>query len=153
MPRNRTVSPHTGLFSIQPIIPTPYVHQHPIPGHTPPADVEYIRVPIPEPIPTYSFGNMFQWYQTTENPTYLVPLFMEIPEKPLSEFDTYFEITTVEKDRFDILSKRFYDTVEFWYILYAANDVADPFDIPPGTIIRVPSLSHVFRTWLQGTDV
>jgi len=63
------------------------------------------------------------------------PLYPDIPE---SEDDIYFIATA--GDRYDLLAKRFYGNVEFWWIIASANNsTKDNLVIRPGDQIRVPA--------------
>lgn len=60
---------------------------------------------------------------------------------PTSTTDSFIEITSPE--RLDKLSYDFYGTVENWYIIANANQLGrGTLWIPPGTILRIPSISN-----------
>jgi len=60
------------------------------------------------------------------------------PDIPVSEND-YYVITTVG-DRFDILAQQFYNDVNLWWIIAAANPTVrrDTLFITPGYQLRIP---------------
>lgn len=65
--------------------------------------------------------------------------FQEIPKSPS---DKYYQIKPGEECRWDLISYKHYDgMVDYWWVICAANDIYDPFEIvPAGTIVRIPSL-------------
>ena len=48
------------------------------------------------------------------------------------------EVLFHEGDRLDDLAARFYQDPRLWRWIAWVNDIADPFDIPPGTALRLP---------------
>ena len=69
------------------------------------------------------------------------------PEVAASEED-YYIISTVG-DRFDILSKQFYGSSEYWWVLASANPSArrDTLFITPGIQLRVPPYRTVVEVF------
>ena len=64
-----------------------------------------------------------------------------IPDIPNDSKDTYHQIKAGEEGRWDLISYKYYYTVNYWWIICLANDVSDPFESPSaGTLIRIPSL-------------
>jgi hypothetical protein len=41
-------------------------------------------------------------------------------------------------DRLDLMSMRYYDTPDYWWILLAANEFDFEYDIPDGELLRIP---------------
>jgi hypothetical protein len=121
----------------------------PIRGRPPQKDRNYIPIEEPEGIPNYSIANIQDFYLTPKPNSFIVPLFLNIPENIFGEFDSYHTVVAHELLRFDLLSYRFYDTVEYWWIIMLANDIPDPFNVPLGKIVRIPSLSVVLSNWLS----
>ena len=63
-----------------------------------------------------------------------------LPEVPLSQEDTY--IITQDGDRLDNLSFEFYDDVQFWWVIAAANPNKlrkDSYHVKLGEQIRIPA--------------
>jgi nucleoid-associated protein YgaU len=51
----------------------------------------------------------------------------------------YFEYTVIEGDRLDQIADKFYHAPDrWWYILDNNPQISDPFNIPIGTVLRVP---------------
>ena len=43
-----------------------------------------------------------------------------------------------DPDRLDLMSMRYYNTPNYWWILLAANEFDFEYDIPSGEVMRVP---------------
>jgi hypothetical protein len=48
-------------------------------------------------------------------------------------------------ERLDALAGRLYGDARYWWVLAAASDIGWGLQVPPGTIIRYPSLADVGR--------
>ena len=67
-----------------------------------------------------------------------------IPDIPKNKKDTYHQLKSGEEGRWDLISYKYYQTVDYWWLICHANDISDPFDVPPaGSIIRIPSLDYI----------
>ena len=63
-----------------------------------------------------------------------------IPTKIPSE-DIPFYYVTQDGDRLDILSYKFYNTVDNWWVLAKANNVANgSMAVPIGTVLFIPNI-------------
>jgi hypothetical protein len=51
--------------------------------------------------------------------------------------------TVVECDRIDHIAYRYLGRAELWWIICDYNDIFFPFDIEPGTVLRLPSIDFV----------
>lgn len=72
------------------------------------------------------------------------------PKVELSEDDIY--IIATEGDRYDKLSLQFYGSVEYWWIIMAANESVvrgDSLAIAPGTQVRVPVSPEEYKRLYQ----
>ena len=49
------------------------------------------------------------------------------------------------RERLDTLSGTLYGDAQYWWILAAASDIGWGLQVPPGTIIRVPTLKDVLQ--------
>ena len=72
--------------------------------------------------------------------TYLNPWFADIP---VSDNDTYIEITASNKYRIDTLANEYYGDSKYWWIIANVNNLSDPFEIPVGTVLRIPPQSSI----------
>lgn len=57
----------------------------------------------------------------------------------------YTELITQESERLDILAGEFYDDGRLWWIIAAASDVGWGLQVPPGTLIKIPTLEDVAK--------
>lgn len=91
------------------------------------------------------FNNLEQRKRYRTNPMY--------PYIPLSENDIYFIST--EGDRYDILSDRFYNTPELWWIIASANNATtDDLAIKPGIQVRIPSdKNNAIRLFIEYNEL
>lgn len=78
----------------------------------------------------------------------VVPMFFKFTELPTSEDDSYHKVTKIDRYRPDLISYKYYETVDYWWVVLLANSIFDPFDIKPGTVLRIPSKSVVISKWL-----
>ena len=146
----RRVAPHTLFLETFFISPSVYFFKDPLKGRVSRKTFPYEKIPTPD-LPTYSVGNLQDWYKTFESPQYLLPLFLNFPDEIFSEFDSYYEVDATRVDRIDLISYENYHTVEYWWIILLANNILDPFDVKVGSILRIPSPSVVFTHWLANT--
>lgn len=63
-----------------------------------------------------------------------------------SDQDTYFTVEIKTENRLDIIANRYYGYSTYWWILAIANKIIDPFDIPIGTVIRIPPLNSIYSS-------
>lgn len=71
------------------------------------------------------------------------------PEIPASEQDYY--VITSTGDRFDILSKQFYNNQQYWWAIASANPNVrrDTLYLEPGLQLRIPPLSAILESYEQ----
>lgn len=74
-------------------------------------------------------------YTETTNPT---PVAM-------SDDDIYHEVQNSEENRLDIISNKYYNSPQFWWVIAMANDFVDPFYVKPGTLVRIPKFSSLLK--------
>jgi len=60
-----------------------------------------------------------------------------------SDSDQYYTVEEHLKNRLDLISYKYYNTAELWWVIAEANDINDPFAIEIGTYLRIPGLSKV----------
>lgn len=73
--------------------------------------------------------------------------FLETQDKiniPNSKEDLYMTVTEGEKDRLDLVSNRYYNTPLLWWVIALASDIFDPYDVPVGTVLRIPPMSTIY---------
>ena len=69
----------------------------------------------------------------------------QIPE---SESDTFITVTKETENRLDLISLNSYGNPLFWWIIAIANNIDDPFDIPIGSVLRIPS---IYSLYMEGS--
>lgn len=95
--------------------------------------------PITESTDRYEVG-----YQLSDG-TYLWDTFQFRPDIPESDDDLYHELTAGEEGKFDLLAFYYYGTVDLWWVIAAANGVLNPWRVPAGTRLRIPSIDVVYQ--------
>ena len=118
-------------------------------GRLPLMENNYTEIEPPADLSGYAIANLQDFYLTSPSPEYVISLFLNTPSTFFSEFDNYHEVTAVDKLRLDLISYKYYLQVEYWWVIALANNILDPFNIPIGTILRVPSESTVINEWLH----
>lgn len=63
---------------------------------------------------------------------------------PTSNADVYTTVDLVSENRLDIIAHKYYGYSLYWWIIAIANDIIDPFNIPIGTVLRIPPLSALY---------
>lgn len=116
-------------------------------GISPLEDFSFTEIDPPPDISGYSIANTQSFYLTPD-PQYVISLFLNLPHTFFSEFDQYHQITAIDNLRLDLVAYQYYLNVEYWWIIALANDILDPFNIPIGTILRIPSESVVINEWI-----
>lgn len=69
------------------------------------------------------------------------------PDVPASEEDYY--VITSMGDRYDVLSKQFYGTVDYWWVIAASNPHSrrDTLFLEPGIQLRIPPYRRVKKEY------
>lgn len=62
-----------------------------------------------------------------------------------SEGDEYYTVAIEDKNRLDMISNYYYNTPRFWWVIALANYILDPFDVPVGTVLRIPPITALYR--------
>jgi hypothetical protein len=61
-----------------------------------------------------------------------------------SDGDVFITISKELINRPDLISSKAYGTPDLWWVIYEFNGIADPlFDLPAGTVLRIPKLDNV----------
>ena len=64
-----------------------------------------------------------------------------------SDNDVYYKVTFNNENRLDIIANEVYGFAIYWWVIAMANNIIDPFDIPAGTILRIPPISALYDTY------
>lgn len=54
-------------------------------------------------------------------------------------------VSIAEEGRLDIIANQYYNTPRFWWVIALANNIIDPFDIPVGTTLRIPTIISLYN--------
>lgn len=65
----------------------------------------------------------------------------EIPKK---DGDSFYVVTTSDEQRLDLISYKYYKTPMLWWVIAEASEIYDPFDVPIGTVLRIPDYSAIY---------
>ena len=60
--------------------------------------------------------------------------------------DEYVTITNETENRLDLVAYKYYGSARYWWIIALANYIIDPFDIPVGSVLRVPPLLSLYKS-------
>lgn len=86
----------------------------------------------------YASGNLYRAFlpETDARPeTFSATVLRNFPDS-ISKFYLY---TWQEQDRIDLVARRFLgNVIHWWYLMDYNPEVLNPFDIPAGTVLRVP---------------
>ena len=55
----------------------------------------------------------------------------------------YHQVTEADSRRIDLIAWKYYRDVSLWWIIAEVNNIGNPTEIPPGTILRIPSYYRV----------
>lgn len=58
--------------------------------------------------------------------------------------DTYYKVGHAETNRLDIIANTCYGNYTLWWAIALANEIIDPFSVPEGSILRIPSLTSLY---------
>lgn len=64
---------------------------------------------------------------------------------PKTSDDNYFTVTKFEEGRLDIIALSYYGTSNYWWVIAMANYIIDPFDVPVGTVLRIPPIISLYK--------
>lgn len=59
--------------------------------------------------------------------------------------DAYHIISLADVNRLDLVSQQYYNTPFLWWVIAEASGISDPFQVPLGTVLRVPQLRRLFN--------
>lgn len=62
------------------------------------------------------------------------------------DLDMYTEVTVRTENRLDMIAAEFYGYSTYWWILAHANNIIDPFNVPSGTVLRVPPIKSLYMS-------
>ena len=97
--------------------------------------------------PGYSLASVMGLYQTDLKSK--IPMFIdvEIPEE--SPDDKEHIVTSIDAGRIDLISYKYYNTVDYWWAILLVNSIVDPFALEVGQSLRIPSYKTILNKWLS----
>ena len=64
---------------------------------------------------------------------------------PRMSSDSVFVVTSDEENRLDMVANKVYGVARFWWVIALANYMLDPFDLPIGTQLRIPTIMSLYQ--------
>ena len=52
-------------------------------------------------------------------------------------------VVVIRPNRLDIIAESVYNDPQLFWVIAVVNNIADPFDVPEGTVLRLPSIEFV----------
>lgn len=94
----------------------------------------------------YSYVSRYKNYRrikdSEENSIFLESINQDTIEE--NDSDLYITVDNISTNRLDILAYNYYGYSTYWWVIALANNIIDPFDIPLGTVLRIPPLSSLY---------
>ncbi len=94
----------------------------------------------------YKYVSRYMKYRrikdTDENSIFLETINQDTIEN--NDSDLYITVDNINMNRLDIISYNYYGYSTYWWVIALANNIIDPFDIPLGTVLRIPPLSSLY---------
>jgi hypothetical protein len=145
------VTPHRIEMTLEIVPPEVHFFKGPVRGRPPFEDKNFILTEQPDGYASHSIANVQDFYITPSPTEYILPMWLYVPDTIFGAFDVYHTVTVVDQYRPDLISYRYYNTVGYWWVILLSNDVLDPFNIKPGTILRIPSADAVLAKWIRSS--
>lgn len=92
-------------------------------------------------------------YYESVNKNYLQPCLQThyFTDIPFNKKDIYLKVDATFENRLDKVSYQYYNTVRLWWVIAQASNLRNPFNVPIGTILRIPPYETLFK--LKGLDL
>ena len=74
-----------------------------------------------------------------------------VKKRLFTDNDIYVRVTDDYVNRLDKVAFDYYSNVSLWWVIAQASNIRNPFDIPLGTILRIPPMSTLFK--IRGIDI
>lgn len=59
--------------------------------------------------------------------------------------DVYHIVTLADVNRLDLIAYQYYGNPQMWWVIAEASEITDPFDIPIGTVVRIPQKTTLYK--------
>lgn len=63
-----------------------------------------------------------------------------------SDQDDYYTVDIRTENRLDMIATEKYGFPTYWWVIAHANNLIDPFDVPYGTVLRIPPLKSLYTS-------
>jgi nucleoid-associated protein YgaU len=60
------------------------------------------------------------------------------------ESDSFYKVDVTSQNRLDLIANSFYKNSRLWWVIAEANGIDDPYNVPAGTTLIVPSSASIF---------
>lgn len=76
-----------------------------------------------------------------------MPESYEAPNLPISSEDRHYTVKPGEENCLDLIAMQsnHYNNEDLWWVVAEASNIIDPLDVPIGTVLRVPTLTSLYR--------
>ena len=75
---------------------------------------------------------------------YVVTRTVYVSGSNVADSDLYNEYTVLNGDHWTLISYKFYDTIDLWWLICKFNEINNPYEIPvAGTMIKIPTNEFV----------
>ena len=59
--------------------------------------------------------------------------------------DKFHKVDLRTENRLDLIALQYYNNPMLWWIIAGANNIIDAFEVPIGTVLRIPALQSVYE--------
>lgn len=63
-----------------------------------------------------------------------------------TEADRYITVNIKNENRLDMIAFEAYKSSTYWWVVALANNIIDPFNVPVGTVLRIPPMSSLYTS-------
>lgn len=71
--------------------------------------------------------------------------FGDLFDIPETDDDVFHKVTIKDENRLDIIANNYYNEALYWWIIACANNIMDCFNVPEGTVLRIPPLTTLYN--------
>ena len=57
--------------------------------------------------------------------------------------DSIYTVQMGEENALDLVALKLYNDESLWWIIAEASNIADPYNVPAGTVLRIPSITSI----------
>lgn len=63
-----------------------------------------------------------------------------------SDKDKFVVVNSTNENRLDLISNSNYGTPKYWWVIADVNNLVNPFEVPIGTVLRLPAMSDIIMS-------